>query len=134
MKVLVLTSEPVSAELLREALGDEAGAAEVMVVTPALQDSPLRFWMSDADRAIARAREVQEETVERLDEEGVDAAGDTGESDPLQALTDALATFPAERIVIFAHPEGERAYLEDDVVAEAKRRFDVPVVHSTVRR
>ncbi|MDQ6914271.1 MAG: hypothetical protein M3155_00490 [Actinomycetota bacterium] len=134
MKVLVLTSEPVNAELLRGALGDGADGAEVLVVSPALQDSGLRFWMSDADEAISRAEQVQEETVERLDEEGVDAAGDTGESDPLQALADALATFPADRIVIFTRPEGERSYLEDDVVVEAERRFGVPVVHGTVGR
>jgi hypothetical protein len=134
MRVLVLTSEPVNAELLRAALGDDAGDAEVQVVSPALQDSGLRFWMSDADEAIERAQQVQEETVERLDEEGVDAAGDTGESDPLQAMADALATFPADRIVVFAHPEREASYLEDDVVAEAERRFGVPVVHGTVDR
>jgi hypothetical protein len=70
---------------------------------------------------------VQEETVERLEEEGVDAAGDTGEADPLVAIEDALATFPAERIVIFTHPEGERAYREEDLEA-ARQRFGVPVV------
>jgi hypothetical protein len=134
MRVLVLTSEPVNAELLRGALGDDAGDAEVLVVSPALQDSGLRFWMSDADEAIDRAQQVQEETVERLDEEGVDAAGDTGESDPLQAIADALATFPADRIVVFTHSEDEASYLEDDVVAEAERRFGVPVVHGTVDR
>src|SRR2546421_3727449 len=107
MRVLVLTSEPVNAELLRAALGDDAGDAEVLVVSPALQDSGLRFWMSDSDEAIDRAQQVQEETVERLDEEGVDAAGDTGESDPLQAIADALATFPADRIVVFTHPGDE---------------------------
>jgi hypothetical protein len=134
MRVLVLTSEPVNAELLRGALGDDASDAEVLVVSPALQESGLRFWMSDADEAIDRAQQVQEETVERLDEEGVDAAGDTGESDPLQAMADALATFPADRIVVFTHPEDEASYLEDDVVAEAERRFGVPVVHGTVDR
>jgi hypothetical protein len=38
------------------------------------------FLFSDVDAAIGRAVEVQEETVERMEEEGVDAAGDTGES------------------------------------------------------
>jgi hypothetical protein len=134
MKVLVLTAEPVSAELVRGALGEDAADAEVLVVSPALQDSPIRFWTSDSDDAITRAQEVQEETVERLEEEGVDAAGDTGESDPLQAIADALATFDAERILVVAHPEGERAYLEDDVAAEAQRRFRIPVEHAVVGR
>ena len=134
MRVVVLTSEPISADLLRAALGDEAEDAEVMVVAPALHDSPVRFWASDADEAIARAQEVQEESVERLEEEGVDAAGDTGESDPLLALQDALATYEADRIVVFTHPGEERAYREDELVAEVERRFGVPVVHSSVSR
>jgi hypothetical protein len=134
VRVLVLTSEPVDAQLLRAGLGDDADDAEVLVVSPALQDSPIRFWMSDVDAAIERARQVEEETVERLDDEGVDAAGDTGESDPLQALADALATFDADRILVFTHPDDERAYLEDDVVGEAERRFGIPVVHSVIGR
>jgi hypothetical protein len=134
MKLLVLTAEPVSADVVREAVGDEASDAEVMVVSPALTGSPLRFWMSDADEAIEHARETAEETAERLDEAGIDAAGDTGESDPLLALEDALQTFAADRAVVFTHPEGERDYLEDDFVEEAERRLGVPVVHREVTR
>jgi hypothetical protein len=135
MKVLVLTAEPISADVLRDALGDDATQeAEVLVVSPALQDSPLRFWVSDADDAIARAEDVWTETVERLEEEGIDAAGDTGEADPLLAVQDALAGFGAERIVIVTHPTGEKAMFEDDVVEKARERFDVPVEHREVGR
>ncbi|MGI8595348.1 MAG: hypothetical protein ACR2ML_13485 [Solirubrobacteraceae bacterium] len=134
MKVIVLTSEPISAEVLREAVGtDVADNAEILVVAPALHQTGLRFWMSDADEAIAKAQDVQVETVERLEEESVDAAGDTGESEPLLALHDALATFPADRIVIFSHPEGEQAFAEEDVDA-ARARFDVPVEYRIVTR
>ena len=125
-KILALVAEPVSREALRSALGDEADEAEVMVVAPAL-DSRTRFWTSDNDDAIARAEAVQEETVERLAEEGVDAVGDTGETDPLLALQDALATFPAEEILIVTHPEGEQNWAEADLVEEAEDRFDMPV-------
>jgi len=133
MKVLVLTSEAIDAGVLREAIGEEADGAEVMVVAPALHSSGLRFWMSDADEAIRRAQEVQEETVERLEEEGIDAAGDTGESEPLVAIQDALATFPADRIVVVSHPEDQRAWAEEDI-DEVHRRFDLPVEHRNVTR
>jgi hypothetical protein len=134
VRLLVLTSEPVNAEMVRAAVGEEAEGAEVMVVSPALHDSPLRFWISDDDEAIAKAQQVQEETVERLEEEGMQATGDTGEADPLTALQDALATYEADRIVVFSHPGEEAAYREDDVAAEAERRFGLPVVHSTISR
>ena len=134
MRLLVLTSEPVNAEMVRAAVGDEAEGAEVMVVSPALHDSPLRFWLSDDDEAIAKAQHVQEETVERLEEEGMQATGDTGEADPLTALQDALATYEADRIVVFSHPGDESSYREEDVAAEAERRFGLPVVHTTISR
>ena len=125
-KILALVAEPISGDALRSALGEAADDAEVRVVAPAL-DSKTHFWTSDNDEAIARADEVQQKTVERLEEDDVDAAGDTGESDPLLALQDALATFPAEEIVICTHPEGERNWAEEDLLEEARGRFSVPV-------
>jgi hypothetical protein len=125
-KILALVSEPISGDALRSALGEDAAEAEVMVVAPAL-DSRVRFWTSDNDDAIARADAVQQESVERLSEDGVDAVGDTGESDPLLALQDALATFPAEEIVIVTRPEGEQNWAEEDLVEQARERFSVPV-------
>jgi hypothetical protein len=131
-RILALVSEPVSGQALRSAIGSErAEAAEVLVVAPAL-NSRVRFWTSDTDEAIERAQQVQEETVERMTEEGVDAAGDTGESDPLLAIHDALQAFPADEIVLFTHPEGKRNWLEDGVVDEARDRFDAPVRHVLV--
>jgi hypothetical protein len=134
MKLLVLTSEPISADQLRDALPGEAKPeeAEVMVVAPALQESGIRFWMSDADEAIARAERVRSETVERLGSEGVAASGDTGESDPLLAIQDALQSFPAERIVVFTHAGEDRDYREDFDVTEIKERFGLPVDHASV--
>jgi hypothetical protein len=134
MKLLVLTPEPVDADMLRSTLGDEVEGAEVLVVSPATNQSKLAFWVSDPDEAIAAADAAQEETVERLEEEGVDAAGDTGESEPVVALQDALATFAADRIVVFSHPDGERDYREDEGLADAEQRFGIPITHALIGR
>jgi hypothetical protein len=134
MKLLVLTPEPVDADLLRATLGQEVEGAEVLVVSPASNQSRLAFWVSDPDQAIAEAETAQEETVERLEEADIDAAGDTGESEPAIALQDALATFPADRIVVFSHPEGERDYREDKGIAEVEQRYGIPVTHAEIGR
>ena len=134
MKLLVLTPEPVDADLLRSTLGDEVEGAEVLVVSPATNQSKIAFWVSDPDQAIAESEAAEEETVERLEEEGIDAAGDTGESEPAVALQDALATFPADRIVVFSHPEGERDYREDEGIAELEVRYGIPVTHAEIGR
>lgn len=135
MKVLVLTSEPITAQQLRGALGSELdpSGAEVMLVAPAFADSALRFWMSDADDAIARAEHVRRESVEQLDDAGIPATGDTGEADPYTAIEDALKTFDADRIVLFTHEGSEQRYRENlddgDVLAE---RFGRPVDRAVV--
>lgn len=134
MKVLVLTSEPISAQQLRAALGSDAepGDAEVMVVAPALQESGFKFWLSDADDAIARADRVRRESVEQLGEAGVPATSDTGESDPEVAIEDALKTFDADRIVLFTHEGDAQRYREDLDERELAERFGRPVDRAAV--
>jgi len=132
VKLLVLTPEPIDADVLRDTLGSDVEGAEVLVVSPATNRSKLAFWVSDSDEAIVEAEAAQEETVERLEAEGIDAAGDTGESEPALALQDALATFPADRIVVFSHPGGKQDYREDARLAETEARFGIPVTHATI--
>ncbi len=134
MKLLVVTPEPIDAHFLRETLGDEVSGAEVLVLSPATNQSKLAFWVSDPDDAIAEAETAKEDTVERLEEEGIDAAGQVGESEPAQAIDDALATFAADRIVIFSHPEGDRDYREDEALADGEKRWNVPVTHALISR
>ena len=134
MKLLVLTSEPITADQLRDAVPDgvDPGDAEVMVVAPALAESGLRFWMSDADAAIAHADEVRREAVDKLGEGGVSASGDTGESDPSTAIQDALMTFEADRIVLFTHRGDDKGYREDIDPDEISDRFGLPVDRAAV--
>ena len=133
-KILALVSEPVSADALRSAIGeDEARDAEVLVVAPAL-NTRTRFLLADPDAAIERAEQVQEETSARLVEEGIDAApgATAGEEDPLLALQDALATYPADEVVLFTHQGGDQNWLEEGVVDRARERFDAPVRHLVI--
>jgi hypothetical protein len=118
MNVLVLASSPVDAGLLRRELGDEAEGAQVLVVSPAVNSSPLAFWMSDSDEAIEDAQERLDDTLNMLRSAGVRARGTTGDSEGLVALEDALASFPADRVVVVDDP---------DVAEQAAERLDVPV-------
>jgi nucleotide-binding universal stress UspA family protein len=134
MKLLVLTSEPISGRQLRDALGADTDPAdaEVLVVAPAYAESGLRFWMSDADDAIARAEEVRRDSVKELDEAGIPATGDTGEADPHTAIEDALKTFDADRIVVFTREGDDQGYREDLDRDELAERFGLPVDHALV--
>jgi hypothetical protein len=125
MKLLVLAPEAVDAAAVRSALpGDDLEGAEVLVVSPALNPSGIRFWMSDSDDAIQQAEQASGATADALRAEGAQTRATTGESEPLLAIQDALATFPADRIIVF-RGDGD-AYREEDL-AEARERFGVPV-------
>jgi hypothetical protein len=128
MRLLVLATDPVDADDVRAALGGEdVGGSEVLVVSPAVNESPLAFWMSDSDEAIADAESVAHSTADALAQRGARVGVQTGESDPMLALQDAMATYPAERILLFVRAGDAARYREDDVAGEAERRFGVPV-------
>ena len=132
MHLLVLASDPVDPDAVRSALGDEdVDGAQVLVVSPAVNESPVAFWVSDSDEAISEAESAAQQTAEALAREGARTRATAGESEPLLALQDALATFPADRVLVFVREGDAARYREDDIVGEAERRFGVPVTEVT---
>jgi len=103
----------------------------VLVVSPAL-NTPLRHWASDEDPAREQAQQRLERSLSQLESEGVQARGEIGDGDPLQAIEDALRTFGADEIIISTHPEGRSNWLERGVVTNARERFAVPITHVVV--
>jgi len=132
-RILVIANETVGGHVLRSAILAKSldVREEVLVVTPAL-NSPLRHWVSDDDGARAAAQERLDESLAKLSEAGVEARGEVGDGDPLQAMEDALRTFGADEIIISTHPEGRSNWLERGVVEKARERFSVPITHVVV--
>jgi hypothetical protein len=132
-RILVVANETVGGETLRSCIAKRAEGVreEVLVVAPAL-NSPVRHWASDEDDARARAQDRLESSLARLLEGGINARGEVGDSEPLQAIEDALRTFGADEIIISTHPEGRSNWLERGVVSGARERFAVPITHVVV--
>ncbi len=132
-RILVIANETVGGDALRNEIRkrSEGYNAEVLVVTPAL-NSPVRHWTSDEDQARAEAQQRLEASLERLGRAGIDARGEVGDGDPLQAIEDALRTFGADEVIISTHPEGRSHWLERGVVSGARERFAVPITHVVV--
>ena len=133
MRLLVLAPDAVDAAAVRRALpDDDLTGAEVLVIAPAIQESGLRFWMSDSDDAIQQAEQAADETAGalRAETDARSVRATTGESEPLLAMQDALATFPADRVLVFQRDGDDERYREEHL-AEAQERFGVPV--STAR-
>ena len=102
--------------------------SDVLVVAPALS-SRLRHWVSDVDGAVAGARDRVELAVGELRERGVMAGGRVGDSDPMSAIADTLADFPATEILIATYPPGQSNWLERGLIENARARVDVPITH-----
>ena len=132
-RILVIANETVGGERLREEIRSrsEGFDEQVFVVCPAL-NSPLRHWASDEDGARVQAQERLNTSLSRLREAGVDAKGEIGDAEPLQAMEDALRLFGADEIIISTHPEGRSHWLEKGIVNAARERFAVPITHVVV--
>jgi hypothetical protein len=132
-RILVVANETVGGEALRERIAQQGKGkrSRVLVVSPAL-NTPLRHWASDEDPARAEAQERLDRSLERLEQEGIQARGEIGDGDPLQAIEDALRTFGPDEIIISTHPEGRSNWLERGVVTGARERFAVPITHVVV--
>ena len=87
---------------------------------------------SDEDSARAQAQQRLNASLERLRSLGIDAKGEVGDAEPLQAMEDALRLFGADEIIISTHPEGRSHWLEKGVVENARERFAVPITHVVV--
>ncbi|MEP6812160.1 MAG: hypothetical protein ABI990_04145 [Actinomycetota bacterium] len=124
MKILVVANETAESVTLRRHVARlAAGAdAQVLVVAPALIGR-LDFWATDDRRARSAAGRRLDECLAALGDAGVDAGGYVGDSDPLQAIEDALSVFEADEIVISTDPEGSSNWLARKVVARARLRF-----------
>jgi hypothetical protein len=132
-KILVVANETVAG---RELLDDlrrrvAGGDADVLVVAPAL-NSRLRYLFADVDRAREQAEVRLKDSVEALRSNGIQAGGAIGDSNPVQAIEDALFEFDADEIVISTHPPERSNWLERKTVDRAREKFDRPVSHVVV--
>ena len=127
--VLVVSTVEGAEDAIRDQLGDDVD--EVKVVVPAVRQGVLD-WLANDERAFAHARDVGEKT-------GDARPGETGEATPGEAdvdlaIRDALATFPADEVVVAVRPEEESGAVESAATREIPRELDgVPVRRLVVR-
>ncbi|MGH3011251.1 MAG: hypothetical protein ACRDMY_05315 [Gaiellaceae bacterium] len=57
---------------------------------------------------------------------------EVGDTDPLQAIEDALRTFPADELIVATPPADDAGWLEEATAKEMFGRFELPVTHLVV--
>ena len=109
-------------------------AEEVRVVAPTLTGR-LESWVSDIDRAASEADERMGAIVGSIGASGQSAArGQVGDEDPLQAVADALAFFPADALILAVHTPDIANWRERRLAARVRERFGLPITEMLLDR
>lgn len=129
-RLLVVTTVPVEGGVLRDRVREHAGAdAEVRIVAPASDLSPLQWLATDEDAARDEAAQIAEAAEQAVEPKAGTVQAEVGDADPVQAIEDALREFPADEVLVVTRPGDEAGWLEQDAAEEASERFGVPVTH-----
>jgi hypothetical protein len=130
--MLVVVTAPLEDPGLAGAIGEIAAAGakstrpgaerkpEVLVLAPAT-NSAVAHWLSDLRKARFDAQRCLTLSLAALATVDVDARGEVGDSNTVQAVEDTLRSFPAQEVVFVT-----RRGVQSDV-GEVRRRLDRPV-------
>jgi hypothetical protein len=126
--VLVVTTARIegagAVDAVRDARARAGATADVLVLAPAL-NRPVSHWLSDLRQARLEAQERLAVSIGVLATAGIDARGQVGDTDPVQAIEDVLRSFSAAEVVFVTDAgSGEEA------LGELRRRLDRPVTHA----
>lgn len=133
--VTVAVAEPPAVEAIAAAAArggadgdDSEHGPEVLVLAPALNPR-LSHWLSDLRGARLAAQERLAVSLAALAAARVEAHGRVGDTDPVQAVEDTLASYPAQEVIFVSGADDAEAE-----VGELRRRLDRPLEHVVVGR
>ncbi len=127
----IVTDDPLGPESLRE-IGSNGGGrgapAELRLIVPAVEANAFRHTLGDVDEPKRDAEARLGRLLEELRAAGVEAIGEVGDADPIQAAKDALLAGPeADEIVIFEHERSQARWFEDGLLERAEAELDPPL-------
>ena len=127
--VLVVSTVEHADELLRAHIGE---ADTIKVVVPVVRQGFLD-WLANDEKAFSRAERVATRTADQLPGETADTAA--GEANVGLAVRDALATFPADEIVVVVRPTEQEGAVESLATDNAPQQSveGVPVRYVVIR-
>ena len=115
---------PELTSLIEEVMAADAETA-FHVVVPA---TPIqRGFTWDEGEARAEAGRRLEAFIDRLRSMGVEASGEIGSRDPIEAVKDALRSHPADEIILSTLPAGISRWLGQDVPTRLRGSVAPPV-------
>jgi hypothetical protein len=128
-KILVVANRTVAGQKVLEAIRERAkgGADEIHLVVPLSPPQHGNVIYDDAVRDAAQLR--IDLAAEFLRQERIEISGEIGDPDPLTATKDALATFPADEIILSTLPQARSGWLRRDLPERLHEETGVQVTH-----
>jgi hypothetical protein len=134
----IVTSDPIGPEpmcQIRSADSQGQGSeVDLRVVVPAVEANAFRHTLGDIDEPKREAEARLGRVLEELRANGIEAAGEVGDPDPIQAAQDALLKEPADEILIFEHEQAQARWFEEGLLEKAEAGLEPPlrvvVLHS----
>ena len=127
--VLVVSTVDHPEDVLRRYVGE---GDKLKVVVPVVRQGVLD-WLANDQKAFTHAEHVAEDVAAHLPGETVEAKA--GEADVDLAIRDALATFPADEIVVAVRPTDQEGKVESVATASAPTQslHGIPVRFVVIR-
>src|SRR5436190_6649629 len=126
---LVVGNQTLAGPELSAAIAERIASAEPTqfhVVVPA---SPVQDGFTwDEDKAYAAAHERLDAMLDHLRGLGVDASGEVGHKDPVEAARDAMRGRQVDEVILSTLPAGLSRWLGQDAPTRLKAAVAVPVV------
>lgn len=131
----IVTDDPIGPEPLHEIrAGSDGEGIDLRVVVPAIEANAFRHTLGDVDEPKREAEARLGRVLEELHANGIEATGEVGDPDPIQAAQDALLKKPSDEVVIFEHERAQARWFEDGLLERAEAGLDPPlrmvVVHN----
>ena len=115
-RVLIVSTVEHGDDELQAHVGE---ADEIKVVVPVVRQGALD-WLANDERAFGHAGRVAERTADQLSGETVETVA--GDANVGLAIRDALATFPADEIVVAVRPRDQEGLVEAIATDSAPQR------------
>jgi len=127
--ILVVSTVDHPEHVLRSYVGE---ADKLKVVVPVVRQGFLD-WLANDEKAFTHAEKVAEDVAAQLPGETVETMA--GEADVDLAIRDALATFPADEIVVAVRPADQEGRVESLATAKAPTKSvqGIPVRYVVIR-
>jgi hypothetical protein len=126
--IAIVTDDLHGSEPLEQLQANANGAGvEVRIVVPAVEATPLQHTLGDIEGPRERAENRLERNLKALRDSGLEADGEVGDPDPVQAAQDALLKAPADEVLIFSHAEGQAEWYEKGLYERAQESIEPPL-------